>query len=70
MLPPPSPDLVGVWPVCHGHTGPDIIPGQPYPAAACTALLPPSLAPVSRPLPPSLPVALPSTPRVALSSFV
>ncbi|MCV5959309.1 hypothetical protein OFO30_28405, partial [Escherichia coli] len=26
----PYKDIVGVWTVCHGHTGKDIIPGKTY----------------------------------------
>ena len=29
----PYEDIVGVWTVCHGHTGKDIIPGKTYTAA-------------------------------------
>ncbi|WP_427183611.1 lysozyme [Bordetella bronchialis] len=31
-------DPVGVWTVCEGHTGPDVIPGKRYSDAECDAL--------------------------------
>ncbi|WP_244576009.1 glycoside hydrolase family protein, partial [Escherichia coli] len=41
-------DIVGVWTVCHGHTGKDIIPGKTYTKAECKALLNKDLATVAR----------------------
>nr|HAL7249337.1 glycoside hydrolase family protein [Escherichia coli] len=38
--------IVGVWTVCHGHTGKDIIPGKTYTEAECKALLNKDLATV------------------------
>ncbi len=35
----PYKDIVGVWTVCHGHTGKDIMPGKTYTEAECKALL-------------------------------
>lgn len=35
----PYQDVVGVWTVCYGHTGPDIVPGKKYTKAECDALL-------------------------------
>jgi lysozyme len=35
----PYRDIGGVWTVCQGHTGSDIIPGKRYTAAECDALL-------------------------------
>lgn len=34
----PYKDIVGVWTVCHGHTGKDIIPGKTYTVAELQAL--------------------------------
>jgi lysozyme len=34
----PYRDPVGVWTVCEGHTGPDVIPGKRYSDAECDAL--------------------------------
>ncbi|EFJ5655263.1 lysozyme, partial [Escherichia coli] len=44
----PYEDIVGVWTVCHGHTGKDIIPGKTYTEAECKALLNKDLAMVAR----------------------
>ena len=44
----PYKDIVGVWTVCHGHTGKDIIPGKTYTEAECKALLNKDLATVAR----------------------
>ncbi len=35
----PSKDIGGVWDVCYGHTGPDIIIGKIYTHEECVALL-------------------------------
>ncbi|GHH52459.1 lysozyme [[Pseudomonas] boreopolis] len=35
----PYQDIVGVWTVCYGHTGADVVPGKQYTAADCKALL-------------------------------
>ena len=35
----PYQDVVGVWTVCYGHTGADVIPGKKYTRAECDALL-------------------------------
>lgn len=35
----PYQDVVGVWTVCYGHTGSDIVPGKRYTAGECAALL-------------------------------
>lgn len=35
----PYQDVVGVWTVCYGHTGADIVPGKRYTLAECNALL-------------------------------
>ncbi len=42
----PYEDIVGVWTVCHGHTGKDIMPGKTYTEAECKALLNKDLATV------------------------
>jgi lysozyme len=34
----PYQDPVGIWTVCEGHTGPDVIPGKRYSNAECDAL--------------------------------
>lgn len=35
----PYKDIAGIWTVCQGHTGPDIVPGKTYTKAECDALL-------------------------------
>lgn len=35
----PYKDIGGVWTVCQGHTGPDVIPGKTYTKEDCDALL-------------------------------
>ncbi len=35
----PYQDVVGVWTVCYGHTGKDIMLGKTYTEAECRALL-------------------------------
>ncbi len=35
----PYKDIVGVWTVCHGHTGKDIMLGKTYTKAECKTLL-------------------------------
>ncbi|RAP73005.1 phage lysozyme family protein [Candidatus Erwinia dacicola] len=35
----PYQDVVGVWTVCYGHTGADIIKSKTYTEAECQALL-------------------------------
>ena len=44
----PYKDIVGVWTVCHGHTGKDIMLGKTYTKAECKALLNKDLATVAR----------------------
>lgn len=40
----PYQDQGGVWTVCQGHTGKDVIPGKSYTTAECKALLTKDLA--------------------------
>ena len=54
----PYKDIVGVWTVCYGHTGKDIMLGKTYTEAECKALLNKDLADI------------PETTRGALYSFV
>lgn len=35
----PYQDVVGVWTVCYGHTGPDVKPGKRYTIDECRSLL-------------------------------
>ncbi|EBW7445772.1 lysozyme [Salmonella enterica subsp. enterica serovar Muenchen] len=66
----PYQDVVGVWTVCYGHTGKDIILGKTYTKAECQALLDKDLNAVARQINPYIKVTLPETTRGALYSFV
>ncbi|MBJ3816669.1 lysozyme [Shimwellia pseudoproteus] len=66
----PYQDVTGVWTVCYGHTGTDILPGKTYSTAECTALLNRDLATVARQMAPAINVTVPETTRGALYSFV
>ncbi|HAH7671832.1 TPA: glycoside hydrolase family protein [Escherichia coli] len=66
----PYKDIVGVWTVCHGHTGKDIMLGKTYTEAECKALLNKDLATVARQINPYIKVDIPETTRGALYSFV
>ena len=52
----PYKDIVGVWTVCHGHTGKDIMLGKTYTEAECKALLNKDLATVARQINPYIKV--------------
>ena len=66
----PYKDIVGVWTVCHGHTGKDIMLGKTYTKAECKALLNKDLATVARQINRYIKVDIPETTRGALYSFV
>ncbi len=57
----PYKDIVGVWTVCHGHTGKDIMLGKTYTKAECKALLNKDLATVARQINPYIKVDIPET---------
>ena len=63
-------DVVGVWTVCHGHTGKDIMLGKTYTEAECRSLLNKDLATVARQINPYIKTDIPETTRGALYSFV
>lgn len=63
-------DVVGVWTVCYGHTGNDIMLGKTYSKAECSALLNKDLATVARQINPYIKAGIPETTRGALYSFV
>ncbi|EDR5178495.1 lysozyme [Salmonella enterica] len=65
----PHQDVVGVWTVCYGHTGKDIMLGKTYTKAECQALLDKDLNTVARQINPYIKVPLPETTRGALYSF-
>ncbi|WP_410752395.1 lysozyme [Citrobacter youngae] len=65
----PYRDVVGVWTVCWGHTGKDIILGKTYTKAECQALLDKDLNIVARQITPYINAPIPETMRGALYSF-
>ncbi|ECG5801882.1 lysozyme [Salmonella enterica subsp. enterica serovar Muenchen] len=65
----PYQDVVGVWTVCYGHTGKDIILGKTYTKAECQALLNKDLALVAARIEPLIKVSIPESERAAFYSF-
>ncbi|MXF49413.1 glycoside hydrolase family protein [Raoultella sp. Lac2] len=65
----PYQDVVGVWTVCYGHTGKDILLGKTYTEAECRALLNKDLNTVARQINPYIKQPIPETMRGALYSF-
>ena len=65
----PYQDVVGVWTVCYGHTGKDIMLGKTYTEAECRALLNKDLNTVARQINPYIKKPIPETMRGALYSF-
>lgn len=63
-------DVVGIWTVCYGHTGNDIMIGKTYTESQCKALLNKDLNTVARQINPYIKVPIPETTRGALYSFV
>ena len=61
----PYQDVVGVWTVCYGHTGKDIMLGKKYTEAECRALLNKDLRQIN----PYIKQPIPETMRGALYSF-
>lgn len=55
----PYQDVVGVWTVCYGHTGKDIMLGKKYTEAECRALLSKDLNSVSRQIDPYIQKPIP-----------
>ncbi|EEJ7389918.1 lysozyme, partial [Salmonella enterica subsp. enterica] len=66
----PYRDFVGIWTVCYGHTGNDIMIGKTYTESQCKALLNKDLNTVARQINPYIKVPIPETTRGALYSFV
>lgn len=66
----PYQDVVGVWTVCYGHTGRDIMLGKTYTETECRALLNKDLTTVAQQINPYIKVPIPETTRGALYSFV
>ncbi|MBK4723922.1 lysozyme [Pantoea agglomerans] len=65
----PYQDVVGVWTVCYGHTGPDIIKSKTYTDAECQALLNKDLVPFARSVEGSVKVPATDYQKAALISF-
>lgn len=65
----PYQDVVGVWTVCAGHTGSDIVKGKIYTESECHALLHNDLAKVAAQIDPYIKQPIPETTRAALYSF-
>ncbi len=65
----PYKDVAGVWTVCDGHTGTDIIKGKTYTDRECDRLLWNDLKPVKRAVDSMVQVPLGEYPRAALYSF-
>ncbi|EBX1722120.1 TPA: lysozyme [Salmonella enterica subsp. enterica serovar Senftenberg] len=66
----PYRDVVGIWTVCYGHTGNDIMIGKTYTESQCKALLNKDLNTVAMQINPYIKVPIPETTRGALYSFV
>ena len=62
-------DVAGVWTVCDGHTGKDVIPGKYYSDEECGALLEHDLAPVKKIVDSTVKVPMDNYTRAALYSF-
>jgi lysozyme len=62
-------DVAGVWTVCDGHTGKDIVIGKTYTDAECDRLLWKDLQPVKRSVDAQVKVPLNEYQRAALYSF-
>ncbi|HBW3346601.1 lysozyme [Klebsiella pneumoniae] len=65
----PYRDVVGVWTVCYGHTGKDIMLGKTYTESECQALLDNDLNTVAREIDPYITQPIPETMHAALYSF-
>lgn len=65
----PYKDVVGVWTVCYGHTGKDIMPGKTYTEQECRSLLSNDLNAIARQINPYIRKPIPETMRGALYSF-
>lgn len=65
----PYKDVAGVWTVCDGHTGSDIVKGKAYTDRECDRLMWNDLQPVKRAVDSMVKVPLGEYPRAALYSF-
>ncbi|HEC1650042.1 TPA: lysozyme [Yersinia enterocolitica] len=62
-------DVAGVWTVCYGHTGKDIMLGKSYTEDECRALLDKDLRTTAAQIDPYIKKPIPDTTRAALYSF-
>ena len=65
----PYQDVIGVWTVCYGHAGKDVMLGKTYTESECRALLNKDLNTVARQIDPYILKPIPDTMRGALYSF-
>ena len=65
----PYRDVGGVWTVCNGITGPDVIQGKTYTQAECQALLQKHLKPYARSVERSVKIPASEYQKAALISF-
>ncbi len=65
----PYRDVGGVWTVCSGITGSDVVPGHYYSQKQCDALLVKHLAPVKKAVDGAVKVPIDNYTRAALYSF-
>ena len=65
----PYQDVAGIWTVCYGHTGKDVMLGKTYTADECRALLNSDLRTVASQINPYIKTSIPVTTRAALYSF-
>ena len=65
----PYQDVIGVWTVCYGHTGKDIMLGKTYTESECRALLNKDLNMVANQIDPYILKPIPETMHGALYSF-
>lgn len=65
----PYRDVGGVWTVCNGITGPDVVKGKKYTQAECDALLKKHLQPYARSVERSVKVPSNAYQKAALISF-
>jgi len=66
----PYKDIAGVWTVCDGHTGPDIVIGKTYTDQECDRLLWKDLQPAKRTVDRLVKVPLGEYQRASLYTFV
>ncbi|MGK0707013.1 lysozyme [Yokenella regensburgei] len=65
----PYRDVAGVWTVCYGHTGKDIVMGKIYNQTECNYLLGKDLDATARKINPYIKAEIPETMRGAIYSF-